>query len=159
MQFKVFGAAVLLGSAVYYSFQRLKKEHIQILLLQECIELLQYIYRNIECFQKPLLEIIEEYNSPVLESLGFFEKVKQDGLIIGVKQFNQKVPQECYDTIMNYAISAGKGYKEEELQLCRYTYDTLHSLKEKISKENINHTKVIKTIPFMLALSIVLLFW
>lgn len=159
MLYKYFGSVLLLGSAVYYSWDKLKRDKLQIDVIAGCIDFLQYIYRNIECFQKPLPEILNEYNNTSLNSFGFLDALKQNDLYSASEKLKDKLSEEAYSVMESYLQSAGKGYKDEELQLCRYTAGFLQKILENMKEDSKNHTKMIKTLPFMFALSLVMLLW
>lgn len=159
MLLKYIGAFLLMGSAVFYSLNRLKRERLQRKSIQECIDLLRYIYRNIECFRKPLPDIIGDYESTYLKEHGFFDALQKQNILSAFESLKPCMSSEAYSVMQAYGKSAGKGYKEEELQLCRYTCDTLQMLSEKLNKDSQTHAKMTKTLPFLFALSAVLLFW
>lgn len=159
MIYKYLGSCLLVGSAVFYSWHKLRREKAYKKILNECIDLLRYIYRNIECFQKPLPEIIGEYKSKYLDFGIFFSAVKETNMASAAEKMKVYLPVDAYHVMEKYIQSAGKGYKDEELQLCKYTCDTLQNISEKLDEDSRNHAKITKTLPLMFALSVVLLFW
>ena len=158
MAVKTLGIITLMLTAFYYTRTRQKTEDIKYGILSELCSLFTYIQKNIECFTKPLYEICQGYTSPLLEEYGFYSVWKQQTLIHAVQSLPY-IRNDVREILLRYARSAGQGYKEDELNLCRYT---LGQLQEKLAgqKEERNaKNRMYRTLPYLLVLSIVLLLY
>ncbi len=158
MAAKTWGILVLLSTAFYYSYSRQWMGQRKCSLLEELCDLLSWIQKNIECFTKPLDEICKDYSSPQLERCGFYRQWQTEGLLCAVEGLLY-LPDAAKEVLLQYGRTAGQGYKEEELRLCRYTHEQLcailHKQKEDLSAKN----RMYRTLPFLLVLSIVLLLY
>ena len=121
---KWIGTVVLVLAAMQYSYAYQKHEQMKLRLLTELCDLFAYIQKNIECFSKPLGELCRGYSSPALAQLGFYD-CWQEGRIHDMQHTLRLLSASEKDTVQQYFRNAGQGYKEEELQLCRYTLDRL----------------------------------
>jgi len=156
---KAIGSIFLLFTAFFYSSKRQKTEKQKIRILTELRELILHIRKNIECFAKPLGEICRDYTSPALEQIGFHLLWRSGRLQEAVSCLNEYVcPQAC-KVLQRYAQEAGQGYKEEELRLCGYTADMLSEILQKEEGELNSRTKLYRTLPYLLALSLVLVLY
>ena len=158
MAAKTLGIITLLLTAYYFSYNRHKSEAIHYGLLLELCSLFSYIQKNIDCFTKPLNEICCEYTSPLLQQYGFFTAWKQQDLTYAVNILPH-MTTPVKEILLSYSHSAGQGYKEEELQLCRFTYEQLQEIVSGQKEEHAAKNKMYRTLPYLLALSIVLLLY
>ena len=60
--------------------------------------------------------------------------------------------------LSEYIDKAGGNYEAEELRLCRYTIDALERIQNTARRELQEKTKLYRTLPLMVALSVVLFF-
>lgn len=158
MATKALGIIVLLGTAFYYSYSHQWMGQRKCLLLEELCDLLSWIQKNIECFAKPLDEICKDYSSPQLARYDFYQQWQTKGLLYAMEGLPY-LPDTAKEVLLQYSRTAGQGYKEEELRLCRYTKEQLceilHKQKEDLHAKN----RMYRTLPFLLVLSIVLLLY
>lgn len=158
MAAKALGILILFLTALYYSQSHQVAAKRSCDILSELCSLFSYILKNIECFTRPLDEICQGYSSPLLEQCGFFLHWQNRDLHRAVQSVPY-LPESVQRLLFRYADTAGQGYKEEEVQLCRYTWEQLselfHIQKEELKAKN----KMYRTLPFLLVLSIVLLFY
>lgn len=158
MAAKNLGIITLLLTAFYYSRNRQKTEDIKYGILTELCSLFAYIQKNIDCFTKPLGEICQGYTSPFLEEYGFYTVWKQQTLTHAV-QVLPYISASVRETLLRYAQSAGQGYKEEELHLCRFTLEQLQEMLAGQKEERKAKNRMYRTLPYLLVLSIVLLLY
>ncbi len=160
---KLAGGIILLLAALYYSLTKQQQEKNKLIILAELCDLFGYLQKNIECFSSPLGDLYRSYTSPALAQMGFYEIWREDSLdaamdVLSIKAGNP-LPAGVEKTIRRYSQKAGQGYKEEELQLCRYTRETLQEELQKAQKDSDGKRRMYRTMPFLLVLSVVLLFW
>lgn len=155
---KTLGIFVLLATALYYSYSRQWLGQRKRQLLEELCGLMDWIQKNIECFAKPLDEISREYTSPLLDSYGFYAKWQNQDLLAAFEELPH-LSDAVREVLLSYGRSVGKGYKEEELRLCRYTCEQLDRLLTKQKEDLHAKNQMYRTLPFLLVLSIVLLFY
>ncbi len=159
---KLAGGIILFLTALYYSLLKQRQEQNKLEILTELCDLFGYLQKNIECFSSPLGDLYRSYTSPNLAQLGFYETWRKDSLEAAVDalaaQAGKPLPEGAAKTIRLYSYKAGQGYKEEELQLCRYTREALQEELQKAQKDSGGKRRMYRTMPFLLVLSVVLLF-
>lgn len=155
---KTFGIVILLSAAFYYSYSRQWVGQQKCLLLEELCALMDWIQKNIECFAKPLDEICQDYTSPQLEQYGFYDQWQTEGLLCAMENLPY-LTDTAKEVLLPYGKTAGQGYKEEELRLCRYTKEQLSEILRKQKEDLHAKNRMYRTLPFLLVLSIVLLLY
>jgi len=154
---KLIGSAVILGASVYYGQIKIRAERRKIEDISSFAELVKHIGECIEYFSQPLPEIFNEYRNEHLDNSGFMTIVKSKGLMYAVQNCGMSFGREELDNIIKFAQTIGKGYREEEVSLCRYTYSKLTDAEEKKRTALKDKEKLYRTIPPMLALSVILI--
>ena len=158
MAAKALGIITLLFTAFYYSRNRQKAEETKYQILSELCGLFSHIQKNIDCFTKPLGEICQGYTSPLLEQYHFYSVWEQQDLIHAVHSIPY-ISDPVREILLRYAKSAGQGYKEEELHLCRFTREQLQEMLTGQKEECNAKNRMYRTLPYLLVLSIVLLLY
>ncbi len=155
---KMLGGVILLITALYYSKTKQQQEQTKLTILTELCDLFGYLQKNIEHFSSPLGDLFRSYTSPALAKWNFYTVWQEHSLAKAVCQL-PGLSEGIRKTLTDYDTKAGQGYKEEELQLCRYTREILSEELQRKRQESGGKNKLYKTMPFLLVLSIVLLFW
>ena len=158
MAIKTIGVIILMLTALYYSSSHQKTEQYKLTVLTELCTLFSHISKNIECFSKPIGEICREYTSPLLAQYDFYTYWQEKGLREAIRKIPH-ISDTVRDTLSRYAESAGHGYKDDELRLCRYMQEHLEEELKRQKEENLSKNKLYRTLPFLLVLSIVLLLY
>ena len=87
------------------------------------------------------------------------EMAKKHGLYYASEHYPMLQKNEVNRTLRTFAKKIGSGYKDEELNLCQYTYATLAECFEKEKAEFMKKAKMYKTLPIMFAISAALLLY
>jgi len=154
---EIFGSILLMVSAAYYSFHGMKRELKIRKILEELCGLFTCLYKNIECYTIPLVEICRVYTSEELEKLGFYHHWQQGAFLDAVDTL-EDIPEKVLISCRQYVMQAGKGYKETELQLCRGILGELEEALAVQKREMQTKNKLYRTLPYLLVLSVILLF-
>ncbi|MBE6625777.1 MAG: hypothetical protein E7628_01160 [Ruminococcaceae bacterium] len=154
---KIAGSVILLATSIYFGQVKITAERTRIKILSSFGDMIKYIGEKIEHFSSPLPEILSEYNNPYLESVGYLDAIRSHGLSLVPDCLKISQNHEEYILIKRFTDSIGKGYKDEEVTLCKYTHQKLAELEEKMSAVLKDKEKLYRTIPPMLALSVILI--
>ena len=154
---KLIGAATLLVTSVYYGQVKITAERVRITKLSALADMVKFIGEKIEHFSTPLPEILSEYSNSYLDRIGYLESVRSHGLNKTVSDLELSEADTEYILVMQFADSIGKGYKDEEVSLCKYTHMKLAECEVKLSSALKDKEKLYRTIPPMLALSVILI--
>lgn len=150
----IYGSIFLIGSAIYYSYNRIHEERIRCKNLGKWVHFLIFTENHIRSFRTPLPEIVIAYNDQEKEFSG--SPFAENGL---EKQLQMMaMPSKALPVLHEYIRKAGSYYETEEIRLCAYTIEVLQKILEQEESELQNKTRLYRTLPLMFALSIVLLF-
>ena len=158
MSVKLTGSAAVLMSAVVWSIGRVRVERRKTDELAAFCDFVGYIGENIAHFSRPLPEIYSGYSDAALEESGFFDALSDGGMTAAVRCLGIYGEKECTDEIKMFAEKIGGGYREEQSGLCEYTKNRLSAMLEKRRSTAHGKEKLYRTIPLLLALSVILMF-
>ncbi len=151
------GAAIVIVAAILASFRLIYEYKTNLRELEALYDMISYIRDNIEHLMKPLPEIFASYSNEYLESCGFLSVVRESDLKQAWKGQVFRVKGEAYTLTTDFVNSIGSGYRTEELRLCEYTLRRFYDIIEKTRAESKNKIKLYKTVPILLALSVILI--
>lgn len=156
--FKLIGAAVLITSAVMWGIFKVRAERKTTDELEELCALVAFIGDNIAHLSRPLPEIFNEFRSNVLESCGFVDALRSGGMKAAVASLSCGESSEITREMSLFSEKLGMGYREEQTKLCNYTEGRLRTMLEERKKSLRDKEKLYRTIPVLLALSVILMF-
>ena len=87
-----------------------------------------------------------------------FYALRSDGMKKAVDCLSIAADKECARDIFSFAEKIGDAYRDEQTELCRYTEDRLRAVLEKRKSSAHDREKLYRTIPLLLALSVILMF-
>lgn len=155
---KIIGAVFLLSSAVWYGYLKIRDERRKIAELEELCDLALYIRENIVHYMKPLPEIFASYSGGVLEKNGFLDDCRKFGIRVAWENSSLSLPENCNRAMCDFANSIGSGYRDDEINLCNFTLEQLCKAMQTMREEIAGKEKMYRTIPPLLALSVMLIF-
>lgn len=148
------GSILLLGSAALFSYEKIRMEKVQYTHLKEWLHFLHYIENNIRSFRTPLPEIYTSYSRQ--ENDLFARRLTAVGPAVLLSETT--LPDGAAILLQEYIRKAGNNYESEEIRLCQFTIEALQEIMNTTQKDLYEKTRLYRTLPLMLALSIVLLF-
>ncbi len=154
---KFSGAASMVFAAVFYGFIKIRDVRRGICELSAFCELVKYIGDNIEHFMKPIPDIITSYSNAYLDSCGFLPDARMHGLYNAWEASDFILNDEARSLLDEFFLSVGKGYVDDELRLCEYTSKRLCAVLDSVRISAKDKERIYKTIPLMLAASVVLI--
>ncbi len=154
---KLAGGGALLLAAVIYGRGKIAGLRRSCTELSAFTDLVRYIGDNIEHFMKPIPDIVASFRGEYLRSSGFMASAEEIGLRAAWEGSDFGFPSEAKDILSDFFASIGTGYASDELKLCAYTEKRLSAILEASEAESKNKERIYKTIPPMLAGSVVLI--
>lgn len=155
--FKIFGATLIVSSSLYFSMLKITSVKRRIAELSAFRDMIGFIHDNIEHFTMPLPEIFSEYRNSYLENSGLIERIRKYGIAESLSDYSFSISNDERDILIGFADKLGNGYRNEELNLCKYTDGKLAAAEDRMLSELKNVQKLYITIPLMLALSVILI--
>ncbi len=151
------GAVLLLASAAGLGTVNIRAEKRRQRELDALLSLVRDIRENIEHFSRPLGEIYDRFEDPLLASSGFLTRLRQAGMETAVRESEGAVGEAERAVLLSFASSLGRGYQEEQIALCRYTEEKLAGIAESLAKSAPDRERLWRTLPVLGALSLILL--
>ncbi len=154
---KWLGIGFILIAAWLFSIGLIREHRNVLRELEALSDMVQYIRDNIDHLMKPLPDIFVSYRNDYLESTGFLPQIRHIGLKRAWNEQDFYLYGEPFLLLSDFIHTIGSGYRTEELRLCDYTLTRLHETLESRRRDSSNRLKLYKTVPTMLALSIILI--
>lgn len=148
------GSILLLASAAFFSYEKIRSERLRYTGLQDWLSFLTFAENQIRSFRTPYPEIFTFFREQ--EDTAFAHSLAQIGLTAQLSA--STLPSGAIPLLREYVAKAGSHYEAEEVRLCGYTITALQTILDAEKKNLREKTKLYRTLPLMLALSIVLLF-
>lgn len=155
---KYIGAAVILLSAALFGYKLSRDYKAEQKAICGLYDMVVFVRDNIKHLMRPLPEIFLSYHNEYLENTGLIADIRERGLKAAWS--DQTLLDEAsaaYPIISDFVGSIGTGYCSEEIKLCDYTIDRLLEIIRKNEGEQRGKLKLYRTVPIMLALSIILI--
>lgn len=151
------GAGILLAAAWLVSAGLIRDHKTDLQELEALYDMIAFIRDNIEHRMKPLPDIFETYTNAWLESCGFLPAVRRTDLRQAWEEQIVSVTGDARSLVEDFVRNIGSGYRTEELRLCEYTLSRLRGILEQTRADTANRLKLYKTVPMMVALSVILI--
>ena len=155
---KAAGAAILLIAAGGMGWTEIREGRVRVAELRALVKLIRFIRENIERLSKPLGEIFAEYADPLLESSGFLPTARREGMERAAHSVRWHLSEEERAILYSFAAALGKGYREEQAELCRMTESRLSDAERELRESAPGRERLWRSIPVLMALSAILLF-
>lgn len=155
--YKIFGSIFLLVSALLFGLHKIKSERDKLREISAFLDMVNYVHSNIEHYNKPLPDIFEEYRSDYFTSKKLLDNIRALGINAAIADYSFSIGTSEASAVKTFASKIGLGYTDDELQLCKYTYNLLKDSDTKLRLEVRNSEKLYLTIPILLALSVILI--
>ncbi len=154
---KLSGSVAVVLASMFYGYTKICDVRRGITELGALLELVRYIGDNIEHFMKPLPDIVGSFRSECLAECGFLECAIERGLYDAWISSDFRLNDDATELLDNFFSSVGNGYADDEKKLCGYTEKRLTALLESSAAAAKDKERIYKTIPPMLAASVVLI--
>lgn len=145
---KIFGAIIILCACVFGSYIYEKKQKNRMQYIAEACDFIKHIKSEIEFFCTPYKKIREEYLKNNSSALLFCDDLHEKENFL--EKDEKKILQAFFSSI-------GKGFKDEEISLCEYTYSSLEKKLEKAKEEYPNKIKVFRSMMLFFGVCVIIL--
>lgn len=157
MPVKFVGSAVMIVSALYYSYLLIKNANRKISQLEGLCTLILYIKNNIDSFMRPVGDIINSFDGYDEAMEAFMESARTHGLAAAAENNTLSVGADAYHILRDFSGKIGCGYKEDEIRLCTYCHNAMQDILNRDREDIRKKMKMYKTLPVMSAMSVVLI--
>ncbi|MBR4204160.1 MAG: stage III sporulation protein AB [Clostridia bacterium] len=154
---KGIGALLLLAASVGYGFSMIGEEKRKIRELRALVRLVRHIRESIDGLRRPLPQIFAAFSDPALAENGFLPLLRERGFEAAARETPWRQTEEVKRLLSDFGSSLGRGFADEELALCRYTEAKLSEALAALEKAAPDREKLWRSIPALLALSVILL--
>ena len=159
MLYKLIGAVILMAASLIYGRQKVSEERRRLRLTEALCDLVKQVLDHIEHRLKPLPEIFRDYRNSELEACGFLEAVRGRGLREAWEKHGgcfRGLDGRMMTQISAFCLEIGRGYREDEVELCTFTLKQLQEECTRLKNDAKNREKLYRTIPPLMAMSAVL---
>ena len=138
---KIFGIALIITSAVFFSYERNKRKDSSLKTLEELFRFIEHIKIKIGCYLAPVSALSSDFSSDILSEMGFLSDFSTLGAPAAYKSLEEKMcfPEEARRALQRFFSSLGKGYADDEIMLIGKTLSDLSEIigaeREKSKKE------------------------
>ena len=151
------GAVLLVGAAMLWGLWEIGEGRRRIRELEAAQSLCRFICENIERLSRPLSGIYEAFEDPVLEENGFLPALRKEGFRAALGRARWRLSGGERAILSEFADGLGRGFREEQTALCRYTGDRLGDALETLRRGQKDRERLWRAIPVLFALSLLLL--
>ena len=125
MMFKTIGCALVMLTSCAVSMILSLKVKQTLVAFTEVHGLLSHIKRNILAYRTPIETILAEYSSEYLDSIGFTDAVRAEGLCAAFSRGYLPLTAEAEDLLIDFAASLGGSLAESEVKRCEIYIERL----------------------------------
>ena len=160
--FKILGSTSILIAAAIFCLEAKKYESKKLRQAEGFISLLKHVKKQIECFSKPINDIIMECRPKMILDCGIDIKLingdqERNLLSALLKSCDFYIDTEAKETLERFADDFGRSYREDQLRSCDYYISELEKYKEKIRGEIPREQRIRLCLCLGLSLSAILL--
>lgn len=157
IEIKLLGTLAILTVGGAVAFRSAESERRRLSVLDAWLELLQTLYREIGCFQRPINEILMRCAPHLRSACG----AGKDGETLGelLSAASPLLDPEARRLLEKFAKEAGASYREAELKNCEFYVRALRDRRDEIAKATPMRVKLAVTLSISAALGTVILLW
>lgn len=124
MLIKLLGSLLIALSGTYFSFSFCKFQRKRLQVLDSYISLLFFIKGQIDCYLRPISEILGMADERIIEGCGF-KKSTPSSLTEMLPYSRIYLEDESRRLLYNFSEEFGSTYKDEQLKRCDYYIESL----------------------------------
>lgn len=154
---KLVGMLTLLAVGGGFAVGSVQAERRRLSVLDAWIELLLTVRREIDCYLRPIDEILQGCPTELLRACTAGGAVGSlDALLRGGAPY---LESETYRLLERFSKDIGSSYREEELRLCDFSIQALQGRRELLAAEHPARVKLGITLSISAALGAIILLW
>ena len=156
MVYKAVGSALLFVCAVFIStyVSRFEKRRLEV--TDAFISLIFYIKGQVDCYSKPIDEILSGAPSRVLDACAYRGG---EGLISMVERSRLYLGDESFRLLYCFASEFGSTYREEQMKRCDYYIEALTEERKNMAEDIPKMSRIYSTLAICSVLCIIILLW
>lgn len=156
MIFKLIGSLFLCTSGAFISIFVSRFQKNKLVVLDSFISLIFYIKGQVDCYSKPILEILSATPKEILENCGYKENT---GLCEMVEENKIYLSGEAFRLLYCFASEFGSTYREEQMKRCDYYIEALSEERKNMAEDIPKKSKIYSTLAICSSLCLVILLW
>ena len=154
---KLLGTLAILAVGTVAAFRCAEDERRRLSVLDAWLELLRTLHRQIDCYQKPISEILAGCDTGLRRACGAGHDFKTlRGLLSAAYPL---LDAEARRLLEGFTKEAGSSYREEELRHCDFYIRALGEHRDALAKAHPMRVKLAVTLSISAALGTVILLW
>lgn len=154
---KLLGTLAILAVGAAAAFRCAENERRRLSVLDAWLELLRTLHRQIDCYQKPINEILAGCDPSLRRACGAGRDSETlCGLLSAAAPL---LDDEVRRRLEDFAKEAGSAYREEELRHCDFYIRALGEHRDALAKAHPMRVRLAVTLSISAALGTVILLW
>lgn len=154
---KILGAVLVLCVTALSAYRTTRLERARLATLDAWLSLLYFVRGQIDCFARPLDEILLYADKSVLEALGCCTAVPHLSTLL--ESSRERLDSETLHILKDLLGELGSTYREEQVRRCDYYLKLLQAQRERISAQLPARIKLCVTLHLCLALGAAVVLW
>ena len=156
MIYKLIGSIFLCASGTYVSMYVSKFQKNKLVVFDSFISLIFYIKGQVDCYSRPISEILSAAPREIIENCGF-----EDGadLCLMVESKRTYLSGEAYRLLSCFASEFGSTYREEQMKRCDYYIEALSQERVNLADELPKKSKIYSTLAICGSLCLAIMLW
>lgn len=156
MIFKLFGSFLLCASGAYISIYVSKFQKAKLTVLDSFISLVFYIKGQVDCYSRPISEILYSAPREILDNCGVTENME---LCEMVEKNRIYLSDEGFRLLFCFASEFGSTYREEQMKRCDYYIEALSEERRIISEDIPKKSRIYSTLAICSSLCLLIMLW
>ena len=158
MPIKLFGSLLiaLAGGALSLSFCKFEKKRLSV--LDSYISLLFYIKGQIDCYSRPISDILSGADISVIEGCGYRSGIPKSILEM-LPSSKIYLERESMRLLLSFADEFGSTYKQEQLRRCDYYIEALLEQRHALCSEIPSRSRVGSALWMCASFAIMIILW
>ena len=154
---KLLGTLAILAVGGTVALRGVENERERLAVLDAWLELLQTIRREIDCYQRPINEILMGCDSHLRRTCGAGKDAETIQELLTASA--PLLDGEARHLLEHFAKEAGGSYREEELRRCDFYTNALRDRRNALAEAHPMRVKLTVTLSLSAALGTVILLW
>lgn len=156
MTYKIIGSLLLCVSGAFMSVYVSKFQKNKLTVLDAFISLLFYIKGQVDCYSKPIAEILSGAPSEILNNCSSELNM---GLCDLVEKNRIYLSPESFRLLYCFASEFGSTYREEQMKRCDYYIEALGEERKNMAEDIPKKSRIYSTLAICSSLCLVIMLW
>lgn len=158
MMLKLLGILAILSAAYFFGKSASEEITEKLSVTEALISLIRHIETSISTVRMPVNSIFDNYSDKALDKYNYSVTAAKQGLSAANNLIKDVIASEVFDVMEYLAENLGGIDVENQVKLCTYTETRMNAIYERDKLKLADKKKVYRIIPFLVGVSVIILF-